>query len=371
MKTGYESLKTPRRLLLGPGPSNISDEVSKAMTCPILSHLDPAFLAIMEEVQQMLRAVFMTENRLTLPVSGTGSAGMEAALVNAIEPGESVLVCVNGVFGTRMCDIVERCGGILHKIESTWGQPVDPHQVRDALKQSNARVVAVVHAETSTGVLQPLKELSDIVHEHDGLFLVDTVTSLSGCPVKTDQWNLDICYSGTQKCLSCPPGLAPITFSDRAVDKLARRSTPVRSWYLDMTMVQKYWGADRVYHHTAPINMIYALREALRLILEEGLEIRWERHLKNHHILVGGLEELGLQLLVEKQYRIPMLNSVLVPKGVDESDVRKRLLEEFDIEIGAGLGPLKGKIWRIGIMGHSCTTENVERLLAALKTILS
>lgn len=371
MKRKYKRLETPRRILLGPGPSNVPEEVSRAMSLPILGHLDPAFLSIMEEVQEMLRAVFMTKNRLTLPVSGTGSAGMEAAFVNIVEPGDSVLVCVNGVFGLRMCDIVERLGGVLHKVEADWGKPIDIQQVRDELGRCDARVVAVVHAETSTGVLQPLEELSDIVHEKGALFIVDTVTSLSGAPLKIDTWNIDVCYSGTQKCLSCPPGLAPITFNDRALDKIARRSTPVRSWYLDMTMVQKYWGADRVYHHTAPINMIYALREALRLILEEGLEARWERHLKNHLALVEGLEELGLQLLVEKPYRIPMLNSVLVPEGVDEAIVRKRLLEEFSIEVGAGLGPLKGKILRIGIMGHSSTKENIEKLLSALKTILS
>ncbi len=371
MKKHYEDLSTPARLLLGPGPSNVPDRVTKAMTCPVIGHLDPVFLAIMEEVQDMLRKVFMTENRLTLPVSGTGSAGMEAALVNSIEPGDPVLVCVNGVFGTRMCDIVERCGGVLRKVEAEWGRPIDPGQVRDALKDFDARVVAVVHAETSTGVLQPLEELSSIVHEKDALFLVDTVTSLSGSPVKVDDWNIDICYSGSQKCLNCPPGLAPITFGPRAVEKLDKRSTPVRSWYLDMSMVQKYWGSDRVYHHTAPISMVYALREALRIVLEEGLEERWERHSKYNRELVRGLEEMGLRMLVEERFRTPMVLSVIVPEGVDDDAVRKRLLDEFNTEIASGLGPLKGKIWRIGIMGMSCREEIVQHILSSMKAALS
>jgi alanine-glyoxylate transaminase / serine-glyoxylate transaminase / serine-pyruvate transaminase len=371
MKKHYEDLSIPARLLLGPGPSNVPDRVTKAMTSPVIGHLDPVFLAIMEEVQDMLREVFMTENRLTLPVSGTGSAGMEAALVNSIEPGDPVLVCVNGVFGTRMCDIVQRCGGVLRKVEAEWGQPIDPLQVREALKDFDARVVAVVHAETSTGVLQPLKELSSIVHEKDALFLVDTVTSLSGSPVKVDEWNIDICYSGSQKCLNCPPGLAPITFSPRAVEKLDNRSTPVRSWYLDMSMVQKYWGSDRVYHHTAPISMIYALREALRIVLEEGLEERWKRHSEYNRKLVKGLEEMGLNMLVEERFRTPMVLSVLVPDGVDDDTVRKRLLDEFNTEIASGLGPLKGKIWRIGIMGLSCREEIVRHILSSMKAVLS
>jgi len=370
MKKHYEDLSTPARLLLGPGPSNVPDRVTKAMTCPVIGHLDPVFLAIMEEVQDMLREVFMTENRLTLPVSGTGSAGMEAALVNSIEPGDPVLVCVNGVFGTRMCDIVERCGGVLRKVEAEWGRPIDPGQVRDALEDFDARVVAVVHAETSTGVLQPLEELSSIVHEKDALFLVDTVTSLSGAPVKVDDWDIDVCYSGTQKCLNCPPGLAPITFSPRAVEKLDKRSTPVRSWYLDMSMVQKYWGSDRVYHHTAPISMVYALREALRIVLEEGLEERWERHLKYNRELVRGLEEMGLRMLVEERFRTPMVLSVIVPDSIDDDAVRKRLLDEFNTEIASGLGPLKGKIWRIGIMGISCREEIVQHILSSMKAAL-
>ncbi|MBN2687062.1 MAG: alanine--glyoxylate aminotransferase family protein [Deltaproteobacteria bacterium] len=366
----YAPLNPPERILLGPGPSNVDDSVMKALSKPVVGHLDPVFLAIMEEVQEMLRHVFMTKNHLTIPVSGTGSAGMEAALVNAIEEGDHVLVCISGVFGQRMSDIVKRCGGVLKTVETQWGTPIDPEQVRSALAEFPASVVAIVHAETSTGVLQPLEDISRIVHERDALLLVDTVTSLGGAPLKIDEWEIDICYSGTQKCLSCPPGLAPITFGQRAIDKLNRRSSPVQSWYLDMTMVQKYWGPDRVYHHTAPISMIYALREALRLVVEEGLAARWERHRVHHNSLVKGLETMGLKLLVDPAYRTPMLNSVVIPPGVDDTAVRKRLLEEYNTEIGSGLGPLKGKIWRIGLMGHSCTEENVNHILSALKSLI-
>lgn len=366
----YEDLSLPDRILLGPGPSNIPPRVSKAISDHVVGHLDPVFLSIMEEVQAMLREVFMTENRFTIPISGTGSAGMESALVNTIERGDNVLVCVNGVFGTRMCDIVERCGGILKRIDAQWGKPVEIDLVRQAMEDFPAKIVAIVHAETSTGVLQPLEEISKIVHGHDALLIIDAVTSLAGVEVKIDDWEVDVCYSGTQKCLSCPPGLAPITFNSRAVEKLKNRKEAVQSWYLDMTMLEKYWGPDRVYHHTAPISMIYALRESLRLVLEEGLRQRWERHRKYHNALVSGLEKLGLSMLVEKKYRTPMLNSVIIPEGVDDGSVRNRLLNEYNIEIGSGLGPLKGKIWRIGLMGHSCTQENVDLILFALKNLL-
>lgn len=367
----YKALNPPHRILMGPGPSNVHDSVMEALSKPVVGHLDPVFLSIMEEVQEMLRQVFLTTNHLTIPISGTGSAGMEAALVNAIEDGDHVLVCISGVFGQRMCDIVERCGGILKKVETEWGTPIDPEQVRTALADFPAKIVAIVHAETSTGVLQPLEDISKIVHEKDALLLVDAVTSLGGAPLKIDEWGIDICYSGTQKCLSCPPGLAPITFGPRALEKINKRSSKVQSWYLDMTMVQKYWGPDRVYHHTAPISMIYALREALRIVVEEGLANRWERHLIYHRSLVEGLEKLGLQMLVDPSYRTPMLNSVVIPSGADDAVIRKRLLEEYNTEIGSGLGPLKGKIWRIGLMGHSCTQENVNHILSALKSLLS
>jgi alanine-glyoxylate transaminase/serine-glyoxylate transaminase/serine-pyruvate transaminase len=370
MATKYRDLSLPDRILLGPGPSNIPPSVSKAMSQHMVGHLDPVFLAIMEEVQEMMRRVFMTSNRFTIPISGTGSAGMESALVNTIEKGDHVLVCVNGVFGTRMCDIVERCGGILKRIDAEWGKPIDGELVRQTLEDFPARIVAIVHAETSTGVLQPLEEISRIVHEQGALLVVDAVTSLAGVEVKIDDWGVDVCYSGTQKCLSCPPGLAPITFSEKAMEKLRNRKAAVQSWYLDMTMLEKYWGPERVYHHTAPINMIYALRESLRLVLEEGLQKRWARHREHHNELVSGLEKLGLSMLVEKTYRTPMLNSVIIPETADDASVRQQLLNEYNIEIGSGLGPLKGKIWRIGLMGHSCTKENVEMILYALKNLL-
>jgi alanine-glyoxylate transaminase/serine-glyoxylate transaminase/serine-pyruvate transaminase len=370
MATKYRDLSLPDRILLGPGPSNIPPSVSKAMSQHMVGHLDPVFLAIMEEVQEMMRRVFMTSNRFTIPISGTGSAGMESALVNTIEKGDHVLVCVNGVFGTRMCDIVERCGGILKRIDAEWGKPIDGELVRQTLEDFPARIVAIVHAETSTGVLQPLEEISRIVHEQGALLVVDAVTSLAGVEVKIDDWGVDVCYSGTQKCLSCPPGLAPITFSEKAMEKLRNRKAAVQSWYLDMTMLEKYWGPERVYHHTAPISMIYALRESLRLVLEEGLQKRWARHREHHNELVSGLEKLGLSMLVEKTYRTPMLNSVIIPETADDASVRQQLLNEYNIEIGSGLGPLKGKIWRIGLMGHSCTKENVEMILYALKNLL-
>jgi len=370
MTTEYQDLSIPERVLLGPGPSNIPPSVSNAMSQNMLGHLDPVFLTIMEEVQEMLRSVFMTENRFTIPISGTGSAGMESALVNTIEKGDHVLICVNGVFGTRMCDIVERCGGILKRIDAEWGKPIDTDFVRQTLEDFPARIVAIVHAETSTGVLQPLEEISQIVHERGALFIVDAVTSLAGTELKIDDWDVDVCYSGTQKCLSCPPGLAPVTFSQRAIEKLRERKGSVQSWYLDMTMLEKYWGPERVYHHTAPISMIYALRESLRLVLEEGLQARWERHRKYHNELVSGLEKLGLSMLVEEKYRTPMLNSVIIPETADDVSVRQQLLKEYNIEVGSGLGPLKGKIWRIGLMGHSCTRENVEVVLHALKNLL-
>lgn len=364
-------LSIPARTLLGPGPSNVSPRVLQALSRPLVGHLDPFFVTLMEELQEMLRALFVTKNRFTIPISGTGSAGMEAALVNILEEGDPVLVCVNGVFGTRMCDIAERCGGILRRIDVDWGQPIDSELVRKELNIFPAKVVALVHAETSTGVLQPLEEISRIVHEKGALFVVDTVTSLGGAPVLVDDWQIDVCYSGTQKCLSCPPGLAPITFSSRSMERIRKRTSKVISWYLDMTMLEKYWGPDRVYHHTAPISMIYALREALRLILEEGLENRWERHRKLSAALVAGLEAMGLHMLVEEPYRAPMLNSVLIPEGIDDAVVRKRLLDHYNIEIGSGLGPLKGKIWRIGLMGESCSDENIALVLSALKDTLS
>jgi alanine-glyoxylate transaminase/serine-glyoxylate transaminase/serine-pyruvate transaminase len=295
---------------------------------------------------------------------------MEAALCNIIEPGDEVLVCINGIFGERMCDIVQRCGGELLRLDAEWGRAIDPEQVQGVLKDTRVKVVAIVHAETSTGILQPLEEISRIVREHGALLLVDTVTSLGGCPVKVDQWELDVVYSGTQKCLSCPPGLAPITFSPRAEKVLYGRQTKVQSWYLDMTMVSQYWGKERFYHHTAPISMCYALYEALRLVCEEGLQCRWQRHQLNHRALMAGLQAMGLKPFAQEGYRLPSLNAVCVPVGLDDTKVRRRLLQEYSMEIGGGLGKLKGQIWRIGLMGYNSTKKTVLVSLGALEAVL-
>lgn len=358
------------RLLLGPGPSNVHPRVLQALSLPLLGHLDPEFLVIMDGVRSMLQEVLQTKNELTFPISGTGSAGMETCLVNLIEPGDEVVVCVAGVFGVRMCDIVERCGAHLIRVDAEWGHPIQPGQVREALKGRTPKLVAIVHAETSTGVLQPLEEISQLVHEAGSLFLVDAVTSLGGVEVRVDEWGIDALYSGTQKCLSAPPGLAPVTFSPRAVEIIGGRKGKVQSWYLDMTMVRKYWGAERFYHHTAPISMIYALYEALRLVLEEGLQNRFQRHRENHELLREGLSSLGFKFVVEPQYRLPELNAVCIPEGIEDLSARRRLLNEFNIEIGGGLGAFAGKVWRIGLMGESCRKENVEALLSALKKVM-
>jgi len=366
----YTDLNPPTRTLLGPGPSNVHPRVLKAMATPLVGHLDPTFLEVMDEVQQLLRFVFQTENELTIPVSGTGSAGMEASLFNLIEEGDEVLVAVNGYFGERMCQMVPRCGGRVRRIEAPWGRVFEPDQIEDALEDRPVKVVAIVHAETSTGVLQPLEEISEIVHRYGALLLVDAVTSLGGVELKVDEWDIDACYSGTQKCLSCPPGLAPLTFGPRAEEVLRNRGTPVGSWYLDLSLIQRYWGKERTYHHTAPISMNYALREALRLVYEEGLEARFARHRLNQRALVAGLEAMGLELLVSEEYRLPTLTTVRIPDGVEDARVRSRLLKEFNIEIAGGLGELKGQIWRIGLMGHSSRRENVFLLLGALEYLL-
>ena len=369
-KKSYEPFNPPKRLLLGPGPSPVDDRVLAAMAAPLLGHLDPLFLQCMDDVQSLLRYVFETENRVTVPISATGSAGMEAALVNVIEPGDEVVVCINGVFGERMRDIIERAGAKPVVVEAKWGEPIDGNKIETALKSSsNPRAVALVHAETSTGVLQNLSGLSEMAHQHGALLIVDAVTSLGGHPVGIDRNGIDICYSGTQKCLGAPPGLAPITFNERALDRIRSRRSKVQSWYLDITMVEKYWGDDRTYHHTAPISMNYALREALRLIYEEGLEARWRRHEMNHRALVAGVEAMGLQMAVAPENRLWSLNAISVPEGVNDARVRARLLDE-DIEIGGGLGPLKGKIWRVGLMGSGSTRENVLLVLDALQRAL-
>ena len=371
MSKSYERFQPPKRILLGPGPSPVDDRILSAMAAPVLGHLDPLFLQCMDDVQSLLRYVFETENRVTIPISATGSAGMEAALVNVIEPGDEVVVCIHGVFGERMRDIVERSGARAIVVEAKWGEAIDPGKIESALKSSSRpRALSIVHAETSTGVLQDLSGLAEMAHEHGALLIVDAVTSLGGHPVGIDRNGIDICYSGTQKCLGAPPGLSPITFNERALDRIRSRKSKVQSWYLDITMVERYWGDDRTYHHTAPISMNYALREALRLVYEEGLEPRWRRHELNHRALVAGVEAMGLSMAVAADNRLWSLNAVSVPEGVDDARVRSRLLDE-NIEIGGGLGPLKGKIWRIGLMGSGSTRENVLLVLDALHRALN
>jgi alanine-glyoxylate transaminase/serine-glyoxylate transaminase/serine-pyruvate transaminase len=360
---------TPR-ILMGPGPSDVHPRVLTAMATPLLGHLDPQFLEILNETQDMLRQVFRTKNALTFPVSGTGMAGMEACVVNLIEPGDRMLVCVNGAFGQRMTDVSQRAGAVVTTLERPWGQVFELDQIRDAVRKVRPKVVGIVHAETSTGAWQPIADLGDICHESDALLLIDTVTSLAGVPVEIDAWGVDAVYSGTQKCLSCPPGLAPVSFSQRGVDAINRRKTKVQSWYLDMTMVMRYWAEERFYHHTAPITMVYALREALRIVLEEGLEARWERHMRNHRALKAGLSALGIRYAAAEGHQLPELNAVLLPAGADDAATRKRLLSQFGIEIGGGLGEFKGKAWRIGLMGYNARPGNVLLLLAALEQCL-
>lgn len=341
------------------------------MVTGLIGHLDPDFLEIMDDTKQLLQYTFKTENDLTLPISGTGSAGMETALCNLIEPGDEVLVCVSGVFGARMCEMVERCQGSLKRLEVEWGRIVDPNQVENALSSTKAKLVTIVHGETSTGILQPLEDIGRIVHHHGALLLVDAVTSLGGCAVKVDEWELDAVYSGSQKCLSCPPGLAPVTFGPRAVEAIDARRSSVQSWYMDISMIQRYWGEERFYHHTAPISMNYALREALRLIHEEGLESRWQRHERSHRALMTGLQAMGLEPFAQEGHRLPSLNAVRIPEGVSDGNVRGRLLQEYGIEIGGGLGHLKGQIWRIGLMGYNSTRKNVLTFLAAFEDVLT
>ena len=365
-------LRPSRRLLLGPGPSMIHPRVLKAIGTPLLGHLDPEFLQIMDEVQVSLRWLFHTQNSFTIAVSGTGSAAMETAIVNLVEPGDSVIVGINGIFGTRMASMVERCGGKPIRLEVPWGQWIDPGQIEHGLKHSGpVKAVALVHAETSTGVFQPLAEIGTICRIHDTLFIVDTVTSLGGIPVEVDGWHIDACFSTTQKCLSCPPGLAPLTLSDRAMARIQQRRHPCQSWYLDCSLVADYWtDTKRTYHHTAPVSMIYALRESLRLIQEEGLEQRIFRHRLHSDGLIAGLQTLGFRLLPALGHHLPPLTCVQVPSHLDELGIRTKLLNEFGIEIGGGLGPLKGKVWRIGLMGESSRSEYVLILLSALEQLL-
>ena len=364
-------LDPPARVLMGPGPSDVAPSVLQAMAKPTLGHLDPRFLEIMDETASMLRTVLGTSNRLTLPISGTGSAGMETCLVNLLEPGDKALIGVNGVFGTRMCEVARRCGAEVTAVETVWGQAFTPDQLRAAAQGGSYKLVAVVHAETSTGALQSLAGLREVADELGALLMTDAVTSTGGVPVELDAHGVDAMYGGTQKCLSAPPGLAPVSFSDRAVEALMARKTPVQSWYLDLSLITKYWGGERAYHHTAPVNSVYALHEALRLALSEGLEARYARHARHGAALAAGLEAMGLTLPVAPDTRMPQLTVVSIPDGVQDKLVRAHLLQHLGLEIGGGLGPMAGKVWRIGLMGHACTERNVTLCLAGLEASLA
>ncbi|MEM9586846.1 MAG: alanine--glyoxylate aminotransferase family protein [Planctomycetota bacterium] len=370
--TDLPALNPRERLLMGPGPSTVPARILRAMSAPTLGHLDPQYIQYMDETCQLIRQVYQTENALTFPVSGTGMAGMETILVNLIEPGDEAIVCINGVFGGRMKDNMERCGATVHAIEVPWGHTFTRQQIADAIDQHPAaKMLGIVHAETSTGAHQDLTGIGDLLHDAGMLFAVDSVTSLAGHEVKVDQWGIDAIYSGTQKCLSCPPGLSPVSFSPRAIEKLESRTSKVRSWYLDVSMLKNYYtgAGGRAYHHTAPINMVYALREALAIVVEEGLENRFARHQQMHQLLRGQLEALGLKYIPENS--LATLNCVAVPEGIDEAAIRSRLLNEFDIEIGGGLGVFAGKAWRIGLMGHSATARNIGTLVSALQHCLA
>jgi alanine-glyoxylate transaminase / serine-glyoxylate transaminase / serine-pyruvate transaminase len=367
----YHDLNTSERILLGPGPSMVPPRVLHAMATPPIGHLDPQFLEVMGDVQELLRYVFQTENQLTIPVSGTGSAGMEAALCNFIEPGDDVLIAVSGYFGERLVDMAGRYGANVDRIDRPWGEVFELQEIETALNKKKYKIFGIVHAETSTGALQPqIKEIASSAHKHGALLVLDTVTSLGGVPVEIDKWDVDIAYSGTQKALSCPPGLAPLTIGARAREVQANRKTKVPNWYLDLSLVTKYWGNERTYHHTAPVNMNFALREALRIVAEEGLPARFERHRANAQLLWNGLEVLGLPPRVAIENRLPTLTTPQLPDGLEEAAIRRQLLNEFNIEIAGGFGPLAGKIWRIGLMGYSSRKENVTLLLAVLGEIL-
>lgn len=367
-------LKPPDRILLGPGPSTVAPRVLRAMSLPVVGHLDPAFLGIMDETVRLLRQTFKTANGLTIPISGTGSAGMEAAVCNAIEPGDTIVVGVCGVFGQRIAEMASRYGARVVPVEGEWGLPLEPVRFEKALaSQAKVKVVAVIHGETSTGVLQPLREIAELAHRKGALFLVDAVTTLGGVDVRVDEWGIDICYSATQKCVGAPPGLSPLTFGPRAMDALKARKNKVANWYLDLSLLQQYWGdgKERVYHHTAPISMIYALREALRLMHEEGLPARCARHQRNSKAMWAGLEALGMKLVVAPSHRLVPLTTVFVPEGVEDGKARLSLLNDFGIEVGGGLGVFKGKAWRIGLMGYSSSPTNVLSFISALEQVLT
>jgi alanine-glyoxylate transaminase/serine-glyoxylate transaminase/serine-pyruvate transaminase len=369
-----KSFHPPVRTLMGPGPSDVPPRILQAMARPTIGHLDPLFVGMMDEMKSLLQYAFKTKNELTLSVSAPGSAGMETAFVNLVEPGDTVIVAINGVFGGRMKENVERAGAKAVVVNDDWGKPVDPQQIEDALKANPAaNLVAFVHAETSTGAQSDAKTITQIAHAHDALVIVDAVTSLGGSPLDVDGWDIDAIYSGSQKCLSCTPGLSPVSFGERAVDRIKNRKTKVQSWFLDLNLVMSYWGGGtkRAYHHTAPINALYGLHEALVILQEEGLESSWQRHQDLHHALKAGFEALGLSLIVPEGSRLPQLNTVSIPEGVDEARVRATLLNRYNLEIGAGLGALAGKVWRFGLMGHSASAKNVLFCLAALEAVLT
>lgn len=360
-------LTPPDRTLMGPGPSEVHPRVLRAMSTPLVGHLDPSFVDIMNEVQDLLRYTFRTENQWTIPVSGTGSASMEAAIGNLVEPGDTMLVPTNGYFGGRMESMANRAGGEVVHVDAPWGEPLDPADVQVAFEEHQPDVFGFVHAETSTGVVQPsVSELTDIAHDHDAYVIADSVTSLGGVELKVDEWDIDVAYSGPQKCLSCPPGASPLTLNDRAMEKVLSREESPRSWYLDLSLLEGYWGDDRAYHHTAPITNVYALREALRLVSEEGIEARWERHREMAGALKAGVEAMGLEMNAPEEYWLPSLNAVRVPDGVTDTDITSYLLDQYDLEIATGLGDLDGEIFRIGCMGYSARPETVSYLVSAL-----
>jgi alanine-glyoxylate transaminase / serine-glyoxylate transaminase / serine-pyruvate transaminase len=367
------SFEPPRRVLMGPGPSDVHERVLNAMARPTVGHLDPAFVGLMDEIKDLLRYVFRTQNALTMPVSGPGTAGMESCVVNLVEPGDRVVICQNGVFGARLADMARRAGAEVVVVEDEWGRAASPEKLETALAANpDVDLVGFIQAETSTGALSDAESLARVAHDHEALALVDTVTALGGVPVEVDGWGLDVVYSGTQKCLSAPPGLSPITLNDEAAERVRSRETPVQSWFMDLNLVMGYWGGGkRSYHHTAPVNALYGLHEALLMVKEEGIENAWARHRRNHEALRAGLETLGMRFIVPELERLPELNAVSVPEGVDEAKVRGRLLEEYNLEIGAGLGALAGRIWRIGLMGYASRPENVMLCVRALGEVLA